>query len=70
MALRLELLLCKTTNTSNTFHSSNIHHLLKIYTVRSSPSFISVTRGKQNWACVLVPWVAPCKVIGNPGNFS
>ena len=21
------------------------------------------------WACVLVPWVAPCKVIGNPGNF-
>ena len=48
MALRLELLLCKTTNTSNTFHSPNIHHLLKIYTVRSSPSFISVTRGKQN----------------------
>ena len=78
MALRLELLLCKTTNTSNTSHPPNVHHLLKIYTARSRPSFISVTRGKQNRkivhiprrACVFVPWVAPCKVIRIPGNFS
>ena len=59
MALRLELLLCKTTNTSNTFHSPNIHHLLKIYTVRSSPSFISVTRDKQNRKIVQILGLRP-----------
>ena len=59
MALRLELLLCKTTNTSNTFHSPNMHHLLKIYTVRSSPSFISVTRGKQNRKIVQILGLRP-----------